>query len=580
MAPLIGIDLGTTNSLCAVFETDGPKLIPNAHGQVLTPSIVGVTEKDQVLIGATAKELRVTRPERCAWAFKRWMGTDRTIDLGGHEFNAPALSSIVLQSLKQDAEAYFGEPVQDAVITVPAYFNDNQRKATKAAGELAGLRVLRILNEPTAAALTYGFHDREAERKLIVIDLGGGTFDVTTMEVFEGTLEIISTAGEGTLGGEDFTDRLLGWVLEGRGLSLETSELRHPLLVSRLRQECEAAKCRLFEGDGAQIRIPDVQGKYNENPPHVELNRADFAKLVDPLVKRLARPISKAIRDSRQPVEQFSDVILVGGATRMLPLREFVRTFFSREPLCKFNPDEVVALGAAVQAALIRDDRAVSDIVMTDICPFTLGVEVSKEFGRTFSNGYFLPVIHRNTTIPVSREQVVQTVHPNQAEIRLAVYQGDARKVKDNLFLGELSVRGIPAGPSGQPVHVRFTYDLNGILEVEALIPETGKRFSTVLTNHAKNLSKSELQSAVKLMQKLKFYPRDDAQNRHLVLYAERIVGEVSPFQRDELEGAIDAFEQSMSSGEREYFEQARGGLLTILSMLGFPYENDDRSPS
>jgi molecular chaperone HscC len=580
MPPVIGIDLGTTNSLCAVFESDRPKLIPNAHGEVLTPSVVGVTDKGQILVGATAKELQVTRPENCVWAFKRWMGTDRKVDLAGNEFGAQELSAMVLASLKQDAEAHFGEPVRDAVITVPAYFNDNQRKATKIAGELAGLRVVRILNEPTAAALTYGFHDREAERKLIVIDLGGGTFDVTVMDVFEGTLEIISTAGEGMLGGEDFTDRLLAWVLEGRGLNLETAELRQPLLVARLRRECETAKCRLFDHAEATIRVPGVEGLFADDPPRVTLTRDDFQRLMDPVVKRLARPIGKAIRDARHQAKDFQEVILVGGATRMWPVRDYVRKYFERDPVCTHDPDQVVALGAAVQAALIGDDNAVADMVMTDICPFTLGVEVSKEFGQTYADGYFLPVIHRNTTIPVSREQVLQTIRPNQREMTLSIYQGDARKVKDNLLLGQLTVGGIPLGPSGQPVHVRFTYDLHGILEVEALVHGTNNRFSTVLTQHAKNLSQKEIDAAVRLMQRVKFFPRDDVRNQHLVLFAERIVGEVSPFQRSDIETTLDDFEQAMASGEREWFELARQGLLTTLSSLGFPYESIGEEPA
>ncbi len=576
MPPVIGIDLGTTNSLCAVFDGDGPRLIPNAHGEVLTPSVVGVNDKGQILVGATAKELRVTRPENCVWAFKRWMGTDRKVELAGHEFGAQELSAMVLAALKHDAEAAFGEPVRDAVITVPAYFNDNQRNATKIAGELAGLRVVRILNEPTAAALTYGFHDRDAERKLIVIDLGGGTFDVTAMDVFEGTLEIISTAGEGMLGGEDFTDRLVAWVLEGRGLNLETAEMRQPLLVSRLRRECEIAKCRLSTEGEATIRIPDVAGQFTDDCPRLTLARDEFQRIVDPIVKRLARPIGKAIRDSRLQPEDFQEVILVGGATRMWPVREFVQKYFGRAPVCTHDPDEVVALGAAVQAALIGDDTAVADMVMTDICPFTLGVEVCKEFGQSYADGYFLPVIHRNTTIPVSREQIVHTIRPNQREVTLSIYQGDARKVKDNLLLGSLAVSGIPQGPSGQPVHVRFTYDLNGILEVEAFVGGTNKHFSTVLTHHAKNLSKKEIDAAVRLMQSLKFYPRDDVHNQHLVLFAERVVGEVGTYQRSDVEMALDQFEQAMASGERAWFDEARQGLLTTLAALGFPYDTED----
>lgn len=577
MTPIIGIDLGTSNSLCAVFEQGQPKLIPNAHGSVITPSIISISADDRVLVGTAAKETRVTRPERCAWVFKRLMGTDRKVEIGGHIFTATEMSSLVLQSLKQDAEAYLGVEVHDAIITVPAYFNDHQRNATKQAGELAGLNVRRIINEPTAAALTYGFHDRQAEKKLIVIDLGGGTFDVTAMEVFEGTLEIISTAGESMLGGEDFTDRILAKVLTSQNLQVEIAEVKHPLLVSRLKQECEAAKCALARETEVHIRIPNLQGEMEADATTHTITREEFLEIVDPLVKRLARPIAKAVRDSRIAPQDFDSVILVGGATRMEAVRGFIREFFGVEPLCTHNPDEVVALGAAVQAALIQDDRAVEDMVMTDVCPFTLGTEIIKEFGRRQVNGYYLPIIHRNTTIPVSREEVVGTVEPNQREMTINVYQGEGRKVEDNLFLGTMKVTGIPPGPSGKPVHLRFTYDMNGILEVEAFVPETGKKFKTVLTQHARLTSKADIDAAVKKLQKLKFYPRDDVRNQHLVRYAERVIGEVSPFQRNDLESSIDFFEQAMASGDRDYFEQAKQNLLTALAALGFCYDEDDQ---
>lgn len=579
MTPIIGIDLGTSNSLCAVFEEGQPKLIPNAHGSFLTPSIVSLTEENHILVGAAAKEHRVTQPERCAWVFKRLMGTDRRVEIADKSFSPVELSSLVLKSLKSDAEAYLGAEVTDAIITVPAYFNDHQRNATKRAGELAGLTVRRIINEPTAAALTYGFHDRAAEKKLIVIDLGGGTFDVTAMDIFEGTLEIISTAGESMLGGEDFNDRLLSWALTSQQMQLEQTEMKQPLLVARLRQECEAAKCALSSATEATIRIPGTEGTIDDNSPRLTITRDQFKEQVDILLKRLARPIARAVRDSRIPPDEFTDVILVGGATRMSVVHEFVKTFFGVEPMCSFNPDEVVALGAAVQAALIEDDQAVEDMVMTDICPFTLGTEISKEFGSRRADGYFLPIIHRNTTIPVSREEMVCTILPNQRHVTVNVYQGESRKVADNLFLGKLEVSGIPAGPAGKEILLRFTYDLNGILEVEVLIPETGKKSSLVLTNNANLSSDKEIQAALQKMQDLKFYPRDDVQNLHLVHYAERVIGEVSPYQRDELEALIDNFEQSMSSGDREWFDSAREKLLGTLTTLGFQYNEDQEHP-
>lgn len=576
--PIIGIDLGTTNSLCAYFSDDGPILIPNAHNEFLTPSVVGLAEDDSLLVGAAARELRVTQPHWSASCFKRFMGTDKKITLGKSSYSPIELSSIVLKSLKNDASEYLKADVKEAVITVPAYFNDNQRKATKQAGEMAGLKVRRIINEPTAAALTYGFHDREAEKHLLVIDLGGGTFDVTLMEVFEGTLEIISTAGESMLGGEDFTDRIVSTVLQKEGNHLETAELKQPLRVARLRQECESAKRKLALSVESTIRVPDQGGEFSPNCKKFKLTRDTFASVCKPLFERLSKPIGKTMRDGKIDPEQVNDIILVGGSTRMPALQDAVQEMFNRKPQCEFDPDQVVALGAAVQAALIADNHAVNDMVMTDVCPFTLGVEVAKQFGSRIDGGYFQPVIHRNTTIPVSKEEIFSTISPNQDEVRLRVFQGEARKIDDNLDLGELLIKDIPPGPAGQEIQVRFTYDINGILEVEAIVSETGRRYTLVLTQHAAALSDDEVEEAVERMQNLKFYPRDDLENKKLLLFCERMVGEVSPVDRETLEMAIDVFVSGMESGDRSSFERAKSGLMITLSSLGIEYDEQDRS--
>ena len=573
---LIGIDLGTTNSLCSVFQDGKPTLIPNAHGELLTPSVVGILDDGQCVVGAAAKELRVLKPEQTASRFKRLMGTDQKIKISGKKFTAPELSSLLLQSLKKDAELFLKEAVTAAVISVPAYFNDNQRRATKLAGELAGLTVRRIVNEPTAAALTYGFHDRDAEKSLLVIDLGGGTFDVTLMDVFEGTLEIISTAGESVLGGEDFTDRFVANILKERKLNLETAELKYPLMVARLQEECEQAKRLLGKQDSVEIRVPNKDGLFEENEPPVTLTMEQFRKISENLMQRISQPILKVLRDARKGIDELGDVVFVGGATRMPLVEEFIVEKLRKTPLCDVNPDEVVALGAAIQAALIADDRAVDDLVMTDVCPFTLGVDICKEFGNQMIDGYFFPIIHRNTTIPVSREEPVSTVFDNQTEMTVRVFQGEHRKVENNSFLGELHVKGIPRGPKGKHVLIRFTYDMNGILEVETVISESGKKASVVLTNSSKSLDKRELQNALKKMQEIKFYPRDDSVNRKLLLFSERMVGEVSPYHRESLEMAIDQFEQGMSSGDRETFESTRQNLISILAELGISYDGED----
>ncbi len=569
----IGIDLGTTHSLASVFREGRPELIPNAHNDFLTPSIVGVLASGEIVVGATARDLRVTAPESCAWCFKRYMGQDRQVKIAGKTFSPHELSSLVLKSLRHDASAFLGQDITDAVITVPAYFNDHQRQATRLAGEMAGLNVLRMINEPTAAALVYGFHGRDDEKNLCVIDLGGGTFDVTVMEVFEGTLEIRATAGESMLGGEDFTDRMVSTVLSSEGTPLEIAELQQPHRVSRLRGECEKAKRTLAVEEICEIRLPELDGTYAEKPKRFRVSRNDFAQLCDPLMQRVAGPIARAFRDAELKPADIDDVILVGGSTRMHVLKDFVADYFQRPPIAQYNPDEVVALGAAVQAALIEQDAAVDDMVMTDVCPFTLGVEVAKDFGGHYQDGYFQPVLHRNSTIPISREETFSTVSPNQTEVTLRVYQGDARKVKDNVELGELKVKGLPPGPAGSPLYVRFTYDLSGVLEVEGYAPG-GQKFRTVLTNLVQGLSPEQISQAKRRINELKFYPRDDLDNQKLARLAERMLGELHPTQRQSLDEALDMYEDAMARADREIFAQARNTLLMVLSSLGIDHED------
>ncbi|MCM8534890.1 MAG: Hsp70 family protein [Lentisphaeraceae bacterium] len=572
METIIGIDLGTTNSLCAVFKDGKPILIPNNQGEFLTPSAVGLVD-EKVIVGKSAKDLKVTQPENASVCFKRYMGTDTEQEIAGKKFNSPELSAIVLKTLKEDAEKFLGHEVKDAVITVPAYFNDHQRKATKLAGSIAGLNVKRIINEPTAAALVYGFHDQDADKKLMIIDLGGGTFDVTIMEIFEGSLEITSTAGESFLGGEDFTFRMAAWVLQQVGKNLEMVEFRQPELMVRLIKLCEEAKRKLVTETEVSISIPDEKGNLTDQK--VSMTYDQFKEITSELMQRLEKPVIRALRDSESLPDEIDEIILVGGATRMSLVSDYIKKLFKKDPCCQHDPDQVVALGAAVQAALIKDDVAVEDMVMTDVCPFTLGMQIVKTFGRQNHEGYFLPVIHRNTVIPVSREETVFTMHDNQQKLTVEVYQGESRKVKDNIKLGELAIEDLPPAPEGQPINVRFSYDMNGILEVELHIPKNGKKYRTVLTNHVKNLSEEEIQSAVKKLQGLKFYPRDQQANRDIVVFAESIVGEVNAFERESLEQTIDAFEHAMSSGEQEIFEAAKQELLMRLSSLGHPYKKN-----
>lgn len=562
---MIGIDLGTTYSAAAFMDFDGPRLIPNALGDTLTPSVVGIDLEGRLLVGRAAKELAVLHPERCAAVFKRHMGTEWKTTLVKQEFTPEKLSSLVLQSLKQDAETHLGEPVTDAVITVPAYFNEHQRRSTMLAGKIAGLNVPRILNEPTAAALAYGFHEIQEEKILLVFDLGGGTFDVSIVELFEGTIEVRASSGDSLLGGEDFTGAMAVRILESRGMVFERTELHHPLLVSRLRQQCELAKRRLSSEAAARVRVPNEQGELSEGAPVCEVTREQFELWTERILRRVDLPLRRALGDAGLKVDQIDDVLLVGGATRMPAVVARLRDVFQKEPQNRLNPDEVVALGAAVQAGLIDRNAAVEDMVVTDVAPFTLGIDVCKEFGVEARPGYFLPIIHRNTTIPISRVQRICTISPNQTRMKIEVYQGEHRRVEHNLLLGEFVVEGIPKGPPGQPVDVRFTYDLNGVLEVEATILETRKSFTHVIARHARGMSADQVHQAVREMQKLKRHPRDDEPNRLLLHRAERLYTELALAEQRQLEQILDGFEESLELNDKEAIDRYREALQFFL---------------
>jgi molecular chaperone HscC len=567
MDPIIGIDLGTTNSAAAWLADDGPKLIPNAVGGTLTPSVVGLDSDGKLVVGAAAKELQVLHPERCTCLFKRHMGSDWTAELPGRTFTPEELSSLILAALKADAEAYFKGPVGRAVITVPAYFNDRQRKATLAAGRIAGFEVERIFNEPTSAALAYGFHEANEDKTLLIFDLGGGTFDVSIVELFEGTIEVRSSAGESFLGGEDFTRTLAARVLQTQGLTFERAELAAPRQVSRLIQQCEVAKCKLSREESVTVRIPDKDGNFADDGPTVAVTREQFENWTQHILNRIELPIRRVLGDAKLSREKVDEVILVGGATRMPQVVRRVTDLLGKPPQRRLNPDEVVALGAAVQAGLFAKSKGVDDLVVTDVAPFTLGVEVAKDFGHERRSGYFLPVIERNTTIPVSRCQRVGTVEPNQTVIKVKIYQGESRRVEDNLCLGEFEVAGIPRGPAGQEVDIRFTYDLNGVLEVEATIVETGRAMSHVITRHAKGLTPDQVKTAVREMAKLKTHPREEQANRLLLRRAERLYQELSEDRREELGRLLDGFEAALAMQDADVIARHFEALELFLSV-------------
>ena len=553
---IIGIDLGTTNSLAACMTPDGPRLIPNALGEVLTPSIVGIDPDGCLLVGQSAKELQVTQPDRCASSFKRHMGTDWAKKIADKTWTPEQLSAFVLQALKEDAEAHLAQPVTRAVITVPAYFNELQRRATISAGKMAGFQVERIINEPTAAAIAYGFHEANAERILVIFDLGGGTFDVSVVETFHGVVEVRASSGDTFLGGQDFTSAMVARLLAASGRVLEVAELESPRLVARLMQQCELAKCRLSSSPEATLRIPDQNGEFSAESDGTVVTREHLRAWTDHTLNRIDLPLRRALSDAGLKPADVDEVLLVGGATRMLAVGERLAARFGKEPQQRFNPDEVVALGAAVQAALIARDQAVDDFVVTDIAPFTLGTDIAKELGGTRRPGYFAPIIHRNTPIPTSRVEHFGTTRPNQTAVDIGVYQGEHRRVEKNVLLGRVMLEGIPEGPPGQGIAIRFTYDLNGVLEVEATILETGKKVTHVFTQHAHGMTEDEIAQAVEAMQELKLHPREATRNRFLLRRAERVYVELPLKEQSQLSRLLDGFEEAVEFNDAELIEK------------------------
>jgi molecular chaperone HscC len=503
------------------------------------------------------------------------MGTEWSTELGGLRFDATKLSAAVLRSLLSDAEHHLGEKVDRAVVSVPAYFNERQRRATIAAGELAGVKVERILNEPTAASIAYGLHDNGEEKVVAVLDLGGGTYDVSIVSLFEGVIEVQASSGECFLGGEDFTNVIVSRLLERQGLVYEHAEVEHPLLVSRMRLLCETAKMKLSCREETQVRMPRFSGEVQQDDSSHRVTRAEFEGWTEHLLDQTESPLRRALGDAKLTVPDIDVVVLVGGATRMPSFRDRITTRFGKAPKCSIDPDQVVALGATIQAGLLDRDEALDDLVVTDVSPFTLGVETSKELGLEIRSGYFSPIIYRNQPIPTSRSATFATTHSNQTAIKLRVFQGESRRVEGNALLGELDVEGIPLGPRGQSVECRFTYDLNGVLEVEVTIVQTQEKKTLVISRNAKPLSESELAEALHAMQELKTEPRDKAQNRLLTRRAERVIEEMPIDARNELESLLDGFEGAMSARDDAAMEKFRNVLQELLDRWEAEFHGD-----
>ena len=558
---IIGIDLGTTNSLVAVFDAEGPKLVPNALGEVMTPSAVGYGDDGAMLVGRAARDRLLTHPDLTTARFKRYMGTNHEVKLGKKSFRPEELSALVLGSLRADAEAHLGQKVEEAVISVPAYFNDIQRKATITAAEFAGLKVNRLVNEPTAAALAYGLQDRDAESTFLVVDLGGGTFDVSILEMFSGVMEVRASAGDAFLGGEDFTDALAAEL--GHQLGIQPRDVSREE-GARLRALANRLKHQLSEK-------AEATGEYvikGEARP-VSITREQFDEITAELLKRLRMPIQRAISDASLRADDLHRIITVGGATRMQAVRGLITRLFKRFPEHSIDPDHVVALGAAVQAGLAARHAALDDVVMTDVCPFTLGYEVSVPLGpNQWEPGHFSPLIERNTVVPASRSNAISPIEQHQREINLMIYQGESPFVRDNVRIGQLRV-ALPADlKADKTVEVRYTYDTSGILEVEATPVATKKTVRLVIEGTPGTMTRAEIDKRLKELAALKIHPRDEQENAAIIARLRAAYENSLGDLRQQIGHILAQFEAVLHTHDKRQIQDARAQIEDILSRV------------
>ena len=539
MIKIIGIDLGTTNSCVAVMEGGNLTIIPNSDGSRTTPSVVNIKSNGEIIVGEIAKRQAITEPEATVASIKTHMGENYKVNIHGKEYTPQEISAMILKKLKKDAEAYLGETVTEAVITVPAYFTDAQRQATKDAGEIAGLKVDRIINEPTAAALCYGL-DKKKEEKVLVFDLGGGTFDVSVLEIGEGVVEVISTAGNNHLGGDDFDQKIIDWLAEEfkkeTGIDLRNDKMA----VQRLKDAAEVAKKTLSSSLETSISLPFITMDAN-GPKHLEkrFTRAAFNELTKDLVEATKEPVYEALEKAKLQVNQINEVLLVGGSTRIPAVQEWVKSYFGKEPNKSINPDEVVAAGAAIQGGVLQGD--VKDVLLIDVTPLSLGIETL--------GGVFTPMIEKNTTIPVRKSQVYSTAADNQPAVTIRVFQGERPKAVDNHLLGEFNLEGIPAAPRGIPqIEVTFDIDANGIVHVSAKDLGTGKE-NTVTISGSSNLSKEEIE---KMKKEAEEHEKEDAKFKELVDLRNRADSLIL-----NVEKTIKDYGDSFENNEKEEMEKA-----------------------
>lgn len=558
---IIGIDLGTTNSLVSYFSEDGPKIIPNRIGKNLTPSVVSIDENEHIYVGETAKERMFLYPDTCASTFKRDMGSKKKYTLGNKSFLPEELSSFVLRSLKEDAEVYLKEKVTEAVISVPAYFNDAKRKATKRAGELAGLKVERIISEPTAAAIAYGLYQTNKDMRFLVFDLGGGTFDVSILELYNNILEVHAVAGDNFLGGEDFTEILMEMFIKENNLILDELDIKTIIYIKKQAEKCKKS----FMSE----RYPLMSCKINEEIIDLKVNFEKYEKNCENLLERIRQPIKRSLSDANIKLSDIDQVVMIGGATRLPIIYRMVSKLFKMLPNANVNPDEAVALGAAIQGAMKERNEAIKEVILTDVCPFTLGTEVVREIEESrFESGYFCPIIERNTVIPASRTERLYTVHDNQTKININVLQGESRFAANNISIGKLAVN-VPKGKAGdEAVDVTYTYDINSILEVEVKVISTGKTEKMIIKGQNVDMTDEEIEKRMEELSYLKIHPREQEVNKLLLLKAERLYEESIGDRRKRLEFELLKFDSALNSRNKIKIEEGRKRLQDILDKM------------
>ncbi len=546
MAKTIGIDLGTTNSVVAVMEGGKPTVIANAEGSRTTPSIVGFSKTGERLVGQLAKRQAIVNPDKTIASIKRHMGDNYKVNIDGKDYTPQEISSMILRKLADDASAYLGEKVTSAVITVPAYFNDAQRQATKDAGKIAGLDVLRIVNEPTAAALAYGLEKEKAE-KVLVFDLGGGTFDVSVLEIGDGVHEVLSTSGDTHLGGDDFDQKVMDWICEEfkkqEGIDLKGDKQA----MQRVKEAAEKAKCELSSVFETNINLPFITADAN-GPKHLDLNltRAKFEELSYDLLERCKKPVEQAIQDAGISKSEINEVVLVGGSSRIPAVQKLVKDYTGKEPNQSVNPDEVVAVGAAVQAGVLAGE--VKDIVLLDVTPLTLGIETL--------GGVMTPLVPRNTTIPVSKSQVFSTAENNQTAVDIQVLQGERPMARDNKSLGMFRLEGIAPAMRGIPqIEVTFDIDANGIVNVSAKDKATNKEQKITITNSS-NLSEQDIDKMVKEAEANAAEDKKKKEEAEIKNNAASLIGSADRVMKD-FEGKIDAADKSKLEEQKAALQKA-----------------------